>query len=209
VTLTVADIAKEAFDGVAAELSGVIHAASVNGSPAGRVVQDDKRGPSGFAPDTSKDKALTVYCEGFQPSIGDTLAYNSTSHLVFWVHDIVAGGGLARAIVLPGAEWLSETVEFQAKTQTPNGTGGFTEEWTAIEGAATSAFVMAVSGNETFASDRVEARSGWRVICEYFAGLTEVHRVLIGGKAHNIRFVNDWEKRGVWLIVDVEAGVAT
>jgi hypothetical protein len=47
------------------------------------------------------------------------------------------------------------------------------------------------------------------VICEYFAGLTEVHRVLIGGKAHNIRFVNDWEKRGVWLIVDVEAGVAT
>lgn len=208
-TISVADIALEAFNGVAAELSGVIHSASVNGSSAGRVVQDDRSGPSGFPADTSKDKALTVYCEGFQPSIADTLTYNGTDHLVFWVHDIVAGGGLARAVVLAESEWLSQTVTFERKTQTQTASGGLSDTWATIEAAPTAASVMAVSGREVFTSERVEARSGWRIICEHFDGLTAADRVVFGGRNHNIRFVNDWEKRGKWLIVDAEAGVAS
>lgn len=208
-TISVAEIAAEAFNGVAAEISGVIHSASVNGSSAGRVVQDDKSGPSGFPASTGKDKALTVYCEGFEPSVGDTLTYDGTDHLVFWVHDIVAGSGLARAVVLAETEWLSETVTFERKTQTQTANGGLSDTWATIESAPTKGYFMATSGGEAFTSDRVEAKAGWRIVCEYFAGLTEADRVVHDGRAYNIRFVNDWEKRGKWLIVDAEAGAAT
>lgn len=205
---TVAQIAKLAYDAVSSAIPGSIHAATVNGASAGRVLQDDKSAPSGFPSSTPRDKSLTVYCEGFTPSVGDTLGYNGTDHLVYWVHDILAANGLVRAAVMPESEWLSTAVTFERSTYTRTMTGGRTETWATLSGSATAACVVAMSGREEFASDRVEAIHGYRVMCEYFAGLKESDRVVIGGRAHNIQAINNHEQRGDWLILDVDLGVA-
>lgn len=204
---TVAEIAAYAFDGVASAIPDAVHTATLNGAAAGRVVQDNKAAPGSFPALSAKDGILTIYCEGFTPAAGDTVAYNGVSHLVFWVHDIAAAGGLIKATVFPTATWLSETVTFKRNTKTSNGRGGFTETPATV--TSVSALVRALSGSEAMASDRVEAKAGWRIICEHFTGLTEADWAEIDGRRHNIRFIDDVEKRGLWLQIDVEAGAAT
>lgn len=206
--MTVAEIASMAFDSVSAQLSGVVHSASVNGSAAGRVVEDTPRGPSVFPGDSLKDKSKVVWCEGFDPSAGDTLAYSGVDHLVFWSQDVLLSGGLSKAVVLPSGEFEAVTVEFQRKTRVSNGSGGFSETWAAISGTPTTAFMVAQRGAEVVEGDRVVAHEGWRLLLPYFSGLTAADCVEVSGRRHNIRFCNDWERRRLWLLVDVDLGVA-
>lgn len=104
---------------------------------------------------------------------------------------------------------LRTPVEFQRATKVSNGTGGYTETWAAISGAATKAYAKALSGNERFASDRVEATTRWRIVVRYFSGLLESDRVEIDGREYNIRFINNVELRNKWLEIDLDGGVAT
>jgi SPP1 family predicted phage head-tail adaptor len=106
------------------------------------------------------------------------------------------------------AGMLQTTVQFQRKTRTPNGTGGFTEVWAAIAGAPTLAHVKALSGFERLQADRVNASTKERLVCRYFAGLLPADRVVIEGRAYNITFINDVERRKRWYEIDLAGGVA-
>ena len=103
---------------------------------------------------------------------------------------------------------LREVVEFQRKTRTADGAGGFTDAWAAISGAPTRAMVKAMSGRERWASDRVEASANYRVVVRYFAGLTEVDRVEVRGRPGQIRFINNVDFDDRWLEIDVNLGDA-
>ena len=105
------------------------------------------------------------------------------------------------------AGMMRTPVTFQRKTRAADGAGGFTETWTTLR--ATRAHVMALSGFERMAADRVNAETKERIVCRYFSGLTASDRVLIEGRAHNITFVNDVERMKKWLEIDVSGGVAT
>lgn len=103
---------------------------------------------------------------------------------------------------------LREPVEFQRKTRTSDGAGGFTDAWAAISGAPTRAMVKAMSGRERYASDRLEASANYRIVTRYFDGLTEVDRVEIRGRPGQIRFVNNVDLADRWLEIDVQLGDA-
>jgi SPP1 family predicted phage head-tail adaptor len=103
---------------------------------------------------------------------------------------------------------LRTPVTFQRVTKTTDAAGGFTDAWNTIAGAPVRAHVKAMSGSERYASDRVEATARYRVTVRYFAGLTEADAVSFAGKRHNIRFINNLEMRNLWLVIDVDGGVA-
>jgi SPP1 family predicted phage head-tail adaptor len=106
------------------------------------------------------------------------------------------------------AGMLRTPVTFQRKTRTPNGSGGFTDTWSTLANSATRAHVKSLSGFERLQQDRVNAETKLRLVCRYFAGLRPDDRVLIEGRAHNIRFVNDVEFRKRWFEIDLDGGVA-
>lgn len=106
------------------------------------------------------------------------------------------------------AGMLREPVTFERKARVANGTGGWSETWSTVSGSATRAHVKALSGYERLQSDRVEAGTRWRMVVRYFAGLIEEDRVIIRGRAHNIRFINNMELRNRWLQIDLDGGVA-
>lgn len=100
-------------------------------------------------------------------------------------------------------------MEFQRKSRTANGSGGFTETWAALSGAPVRAHVKAVSGTERFASDRVEASTRYRAVVRYFTGHSEEDRILFRGRYFNIRFINNVEFKDRWLEIDLDGGAAT
>lgn len=208
---TVADIAKQAYDAVAASITDSILDATLNGSDSGRVVLGGETAPNGFPMAAAKDKARQAYLEGFDTvaAIGDTIEANSVTYHVLAVRDIVEAGGLVVARVLPESEMTWITATFERPTRTPDGAGGYTETYAAISGLdGVSAGIVAVSGAEVWASMRVEAQSSWQLWVKTDAEITEVDRVTIGGRVYNITFVNDVEKRGIWQVVNLGQGVA-
>lgn len=106
------------------------------------------------------------------------------------------------------AGMLRTPVTFQRKTRTGDGAGGFTEAWATIAGAPKRAQVKAMSGSERWQSQRTEAVSTHKIVVRYFAGLTEVDRVVIDGRAYNIRFIDNVEFRNRWMQITAEVGVA-
>lgn len=104
---------------------------------------------------------------------------------------------------------LKEAVTFQRRKLVSDGAGGQSETWATITGAPSRAFVTPVGGSERYASDRVEATIRLRVVTRYTAALQEGDRVIIRGRAHNIRFLDNMEFANKWLQIDVDGGVAT
>lgn len=104
---------------------------------------------------------------------------------------------------------LKEPVQFQRKTRTTDGAGGFTVTWPAITGTPTRAKAMFASGGERYASERIEARVSVKIVVRYFTGLLEADRVEIRGKPYNIRFINNVEFADKWLEISLDGGVAT
>ena len=104
---------------------------------------------------------------------------------------------------------LREPVTFQRMTRTTDGAGGQTQTWATISGAPTRAYVKAASGSERFAHDRVEAIVKLKLTTRYTSAISEADRVLIRGRAHNIRFLNNLEFRNQWLEIGVDGGVAS
>lgn len=103
---------------------------------------------------------------------------------------------------------LKEPVAFQRLTRTSDGAGGFTEAWAAIAATPTRAHVKAMSGGERFQSQRTEATSTHKIVVRYNAGLTEVDRAVIRGRAYKIRFIDNMEMADKWLYITAEVGVA-
>ena len=103
---------------------------------------------------------------------------------------------------------LKEPVAFQRLTRTADGAGGFTEAWAAIAATPTRAHVKAMSGGERFQSQRTEATSTHKIVVRYNAGLTDVDRAVIRGRAYNIRFIDNMEMADKWLYITAEVGVA-
>ena len=103
---------------------------------------------------------------------------------------------------------LREPVSFQRRSLTSDGAGGQSETWAAISGAPTRAHVKPLSGRERFVSDRIEATLRIRLLVRYSTAINETDRVIIRGKAHQIRFINNLEFQDRWLQLDCEGGVA-
>ena len=106
------------------------------------------------------------------------------------------------------AGMLREPVEFQRIVRNDDGGGGFTEDWSAISGAPTHAFVKPISGRERWASQRVEATASHMIVVRYYSDLTEVDRAVIRGRAYNIRFLRNVDFDDKWLEISAEVGVA-
>ena len=106
------------------------------------------------------------------------------------------------------AGMLREPVTFQRLTRTTDGAGGFAEGWATISGAPTLAYVKPLSGRERWASQRIEATANYRAVIRYFAGLTEVDRIVIRGRPCQIRFIANLDMADEWLEIDIEMGVA-
>jgi SPP1 family predicted phage head-tail adaptor len=104
---------------------------------------------------------------------------------------------------------LKETVTFQRVTRVSDGAGGWTETWATLAGAPTRAMVRALSGGEAFRFDRVDATVRLMVVTRYSSAIKEADRVLVRGRAHNIRFINNLDFDDKWLEMAVDGGVAT
>jgi len=107
------------------------------------------------------------------------------------------------------AGMLRTPCQFQRKTRAPDGSGGWSEAWTNLAGAATRCSFKALSGGERFQAQRAEATTRNRIVVRYFAGLTEADRVVIGGRRYNITFINNVKLRNRWFEIDLDGGVAT
>lgn len=106
------------------------------------------------------------------------------------------------------ARQLREAVTFQRVTNTTDSYGARVQTWAAITGAPTRAMVKPMSGGERYASARTEATSTHKIVCRYFADLTELDRVVIRGRPCNIRFIANVDMMDDWLEIDVEMGAA-
>lgn len=212
---TVASIAKSAFDAVAASITDAVLDGTLNdGSTdyAGRVVFGGETPPQGFPMATADKKMRPAYLEGFSavPAAGWTLTADSVTYYIGGTRDIVQAGGLVVANVIAAGDLLWKTAAFERKTWTVDAYGARLETWAAISGAGSvSVGLMALSGSERWASQRLEAQSRWRLWCAPISGLTEADRVTIGGTSYAITFVNDVEQRGVWQVLDLSGGVAS
>lgn len=211
---TVAGIAASAFDAVSAAITDAILPGVLDDGTTtynGRVVLGGEKAPGGFPVAEAKDKVREAYLEGFTQvaAIGDELTAGGKTWHILSVRDIVEAGGFVVANVLDGDNLLWQTASFEREQRVADGAGGYTRSWAAIAGlGAVSVGLMGVSGDEVFASQRLEGISKWRMWCKGASAVTEADSVVIAGRRHQIRFVNDVEKRGVWQVFDLDLGAA-
>ena len=107
------------------------------------------------------------------------------------------------------AGMLRTPCQFQRKTRVSDGSGGWSEAWTNLAGAATRCSFKALSGGERFQAQRAEATTRNRIVTRYFAGLVESDRVVIAGRRYSIVFINNVELRNRWVEIELDGGTAT
>lgn len=209
---TVAQIAKDAFDGVAAAITDAVLDASLTDGVTtydGRVVVGGEKAAMGFPMSLPKDRAFPIYLEGFgvAPSAGWEVTANSVKYFLTGVVDIVrTGGGFVVANAIAENDLLFQTMEIKRLERTDDGAGGYTRE--PLTRATVSGAIFAKRGNERWASDRIASMGDWSAIIEYVDGITADDYIEISGKQYAITFVNDVELRGKWLVLDLKEGAA-
>ena len=104
------------------------------------------------------------------------------------------------------AGMLRTAITVQRTTRTSDGAGGYTDARSAISGAPRRASVKFKSGNERQLAERIDAVAGYKVTMRYFSGLQERDRIVIKGRTHNIRAIDNVEMRDKWLVVHTELG---
>ena len=213
--VTVADIAKSAFDAASAQITDAVIDGTLDdgvSTYAGRVVFGGETAPSGFPMATAKDKTREAYLEGFSQvaAIGDTITADGVIYHVLSVRDIVQSGGFVVARVISSSEMTWTTGNFERLARTIDGAGGYTQAWSSISGLSDAPVgLIAMSGSERFHAQRVEAVSSWQVWGKGLEGIKEADRVTIGGVIYQVHFVNNTEGRGHWTVLDVGKGVAS
>jgi len=219
--VTVADIAKRAFDSAAASITDAVQAGTLddgNYTYTGRIVFGGEKAPGGFPIATAKDKPREAYLEGFSrvAAIGDTITAGGLVYHILSVRNIVEAGGFVVARVMSASEITWTTGNFERLTPISDGAGGYTQTWSSIPGLS-AAYVgliamgtgQKMSGSERYQSQRIEAVSSWQVWGKGLEDIKEADRVVIGGVTYQIHFVNNIEERGVWTVLDVGKGVPT
>jgi SPP1 family predicted phage head-tail adaptor len=107
------------------------------------------------------------------------------------------------------AGMLSEVISFQRQGAATNTNGNVVPgAWAAIAGAPTRAYVKAASGFERAQASRTNAEVMLKVTVRYWSGLRESDSVVIRGRRHNIRFIDNIEFKDKWLTLSVDGGVA-
>jgi head-tail adaptor len=108
------------------------------------------------------------------------------------------------------AGMLTTAVAFQRQGAATNVSGDILPgAWAAITGSPTRARVKAASGMERGQVQRTDAVVVLKVTVRYVDGLRDSDSVLIRGKRHNIRFIDNVEFADKFMILSVDGGVAS
>ncbi len=210
-TLSLADIAAMAFDAISGSLSGVVQSATLdNGTEyTGRMVLTGGAPSGGLPMSKAADRAQPAVLEGFEAIAqpGDTVAAGGVTYYITSTRDIAATGGVVEARVIASGDMLWQAATFQRETQTTDSAGGFTSAWATL--ASVTVGILSLSGSERFFANQVDETARLRVMVPHVSGLTSKDRLLIGATAYAIDYVDDFEMRGKWHIVDLQGGVAT
>ena len=103
---------------------------------------------------------------------------------------------------------LREEVDFQERTRTPDGAGGYTESWATVTGSPTRAYVRQLSSGEQWASQRTEGVSTHMIVVRYSDAINETMRAVIRGREYNLEPPNNVEMQDRWLEIKARLGVA-
>jgi SPP1 family predicted phage head-tail adaptor len=102
---------------------------------------------------------------------------------------------------------LRTPVEIQ-RQQTVDLGGGATEiTYSTVH--TTMGYMKPISGNERLYAERIDAQTKNRLVIRYRADLTESDRLVIRGRAYNIRALINLEFRDRWWEIHLDGGVAT
>jgi len=105
------------------------------------------------------------------------------------------------------AGMLRHKVIIQRLLKTPDGSGGWTRDWSSV--GVAHAYMRASGGSERYGSDRLNSEVRYKATIRWRDNIAANDRILFDGKAFNIRTVIDLEFRKQWLELDLEDGVAT
>lgn len=97
--------------------------------------------------------------------------------------------------------------QLQRLTKTPDGGGGFTVTWTTY--ATVRMWFKPLSGSERIRAERLEAATRNRAYMRYRDDVREADRLIVDGRAYQIRAALDMEMRRQWLELDLDGGAAT
>lgn len=109
---------------------------------------------------------------------------------------------------------FSERITVQERSQTPDGQGGFTDSWSAIDSDSTdiSARVKPMSGAESRQAARVAPRATYIVHIYYRADgngapfYTPKHRVIWRGRTYNVLHTADVDSASLFMYVLLNEG---
>ena len=87
--------------------------------------------------------------------------------------------------------------------------GGGATEISYVTYATTMGHMKPLSGNERLYAERLDAQTRNRLLIRYREGLVESDRVVIRGRAYNIRALINLEFRDRWWEIHLDGGVAT
>jgi SPP1 family predicted phage head-tail adaptor len=105
------------------------------------------------------------------------------------------------------AGMLREPVEFQSQVKTDIGGGATTITY--IKRVSLRGHFKPMSGSERLYAERLDATTRNRLVIRYRSDLTESDRVIIRGRAYQIRSIINTEFRNKFLEIDLDGGVAT
>ena len=97
--------------------------------------------------------------------------------------------------------------QLQRLTRTADGGGGFTATFTTY--ATVYLWFKSMSGSERIYAERLDAITRNRAYTRYRNDVIESDRLVVDGKAYQIRAAINMELRNQWLELDLDGGVAT
>ena len=101
---------------------------------------------------------------------------------------------------------LNEVVSYQEATRADDGAGGTAAPvW--AEKFVIYCKVVEKSGKEAFQHQRLETQNTVEFMTRYRSDITTLGRLVLDGKNHNIRRVDDINRAGEWLLIVADAGV--
>ena len=101
---------------------------------------------------------------------------------------------------------FTEYVEVQAIALVSDGGGGFTEGWSNF--GYIWARIQDISGGETDFADRRQTTKTIFVEAPYRSDITVLHRLVVDGLNYNIYRVDNVERKGQYMEITAETGVA-
>lgn len=205
---TVGAIAAKAYDNVAAAIGDAVQTATI-GAQSGRVVFEREKAPSGFPMPDMAQRMQSAWLEGFTvaPVAGDVLQSGGVDYYVMSVNDVVKAGTFFNVLVSAASDLLWKTVAVQEKVRVSDGAGGSTYTMQDVAGLeSVSAGLMQLSGTEDWNKQRRESSAEYRMIMAYSADVNATQQILMDGRSYGIEFVDNSQKRGTWLMLDLTEG---